>query len=100
MTNDLKLSVRDVVELYSLRWQIELFFKELKSTLGFHQYQFQKFEPVEGWAELALTTFLYLESYRVQQMARCDLPHPNADDKALYANTFCPTFPIKIWTLD
>ncbi len=24
MTNDLKLSVRDVVELYSLRWQIEL----------------------------------------------------------------------------
>jgi hypothetical protein len=73
MTNDLKLSVRDVVELYSLRWQIELFFKEIKSTLGFHQYQFQKFEPVEGWSELALTTFLYLESYRVQQMARRDL---------------------------
>ena len=73
MTNDLRLSVRDVVELYSLRWQIELFFKELKSTLGFHQYQFQKFEPVEGWVELALTTFLYLEWYRVQQMSRRDL---------------------------
>ena len=28
---------------------------------------------MEGWAELALTTFLYLESYRVQQMARRDL---------------------------
>ena len=52
MTNDLRLSVRDVIELYSLRWQIELFFKELKSTLGFHQYQFQKFEPVQAWAEL------------------------------------------------
>ena len=51
MTNDQRLSVRDVIELYSLRWQIELFFKELKSTLGFHQYQFQKFEPVEGWVE-------------------------------------------------
>jgi hypothetical protein len=73
MTNDLQLSVSDVVELYSLRWQIELFFKEIKSTLGFHQYQFRRFEPVEGWAELALTTFLYLESYRVQQMARRDL---------------------------
>ena len=48
----LRLSVRDVIELYSLRWQIELFFKELKSTLGFHQYQFQKFEPVVDWAEL------------------------------------------------
>ena len=49
MTNDLRLSVRDVIEKYSLRWQIELFFKELKSTLGFHQYQFQNFEAVEGW---------------------------------------------------
>jgi hypothetical protein len=73
MTNDQRLSVRDMIELYSLRWQIELFFKELKSTLGFHQYQFQKFEPVEGWMELALTTFLYLEHYRVQQMSRRDL---------------------------
>jgi Transposase DDE domain len=73
MTNDQRLSVRDVVELYSLRWQIELFFKELKSTLGFHQYQFQKFEAVEGWAELTLTAFMYLEWYRVQQMSRRDL---------------------------
>jgi hypothetical protein len=74
MTNDRRLSVRDVVELYSLRWQIELFFKELKSTMGFHQYQFQKFEPVEGWVDLALTAFMYLEWYRVQQMSRRGLP--------------------------
>jgi Transposase DDE domain len=73
MTNDLRLTVRDVVELYSLRWQIELMFKELKSTLGFHQYQFRAFEPVEGWAELAVTAFLYLEWYRAQQLARRDL---------------------------
>jgi hypothetical protein len=70
MTNDPKLTVRDVVELYSLRWQIELFFKELKGTLGFHQYRFQKFAAVTGWVELVLTTFLYLEWYRVQQLAR------------------------------
>jgi hypothetical protein len=50
-----------------------LFFKELKSTLGFHQYGFRDFEAVEGWVELALTTFLYLESYRAQQLARRDL---------------------------
>lgn len=73
MTNDLRLSTRDVVELYSLRWQIELFFKELKSTLGFHQYQFRRFQRVKGWAELALTVFLYLEWYRVQQLSRRDL---------------------------
>jgi DDE family transposase len=73
MTNDVRLSVRDVLELYSLRWQIELFFKELKSHLGFAQYRFQRFEAVEGWVKLALTAFLYLESYRVQQLARRDL---------------------------
>ena len=73
MTNARGLSVRDVIELYAIRWQIELFFKELKSTLGFHQYQFQQFEAVEGWSELALTTFLYLEWYRAEQLARRDL---------------------------
>ena len=73
MTNARGLSVRDVIELYAIRWQIELFFKELKSTLGFHQYQFQEFEAVEGWSELALTAFLYLEWYRAEQLARRDL---------------------------
>jgi len=70
MTNATKLSVRQIVELYSLRWQIELFFKELKSTLGFDQYQFRRFECVESWSQLALTAFLYLEIYRANQLAR------------------------------
>jgi len=73
MTNDLKLPVREVVERYSLRWQIELMFKELKSGLGFHQYRFGNFEAVEGWAELAVTAFLYLEWYRARRLARRDL---------------------------
>jgi hypothetical protein len=73
MTNDLRLSAREVVEGYSLRWQIELMFKELKSTLGFHQYQFREFAAVEGWVALVLTTFLYLEWYRARQLSRRDL---------------------------
>ncbi|HLQ43501.1 MAG TPA: transposase [Planctomycetaceae bacterium] len=70
MTNDTTLTLADVIELYSLRWQIELFFKELKSTLGFHQYRFQRFACVEAWVELALTAFLYLEWIRVRQLTR------------------------------
>lgn len=73
MTNDLRMSVAQIVELYSLRWQIELFFKELKSTLGACQYQFQRFERVEGWMELCLVTYTYLESYRWQQLSRKSL---------------------------
>ena len=48
MTNAIRMSPREVVELDSLRWQIELFWKERKSTLGFAQYRFQKFEAVEA----------------------------------------------------
>jgi hypothetical protein len=73
MTNDRRLSAAEVVELYDLRWQIELFFKELKSTLGFDQYRFRRFERVEGWLELVLVTFLYLEWHRARQLRRSDL---------------------------
>jgi Transposase DDE domain len=73
MTNDLSLSAKQIVELYGLRWQIELFFKELKSTLGFHQYRFRKFDRVEGWDELTQVTILYLEWHRARQLQRRDL---------------------------
>jgi hypothetical protein len=73
MTNDLTLSAAQIVELYDLRWQIELFFKELKSTLGFDQYRFQKFGKVERWVDLCLITVLYLEWYRAEKLARRDL---------------------------
>jgi hypothetical protein len=68
MTNATDLSVREVIELYSLRWQIELFFKELKSTLGFSQYSFRRFEAVRAWVEVAITTVLFLEHERAKRL--------------------------------
>ena len=70
MTNNLQLSTAEIVALYDLRWQIELFFKELKSELGFHQYRFRRFRQVENWVELCLLTFMYLEWCRAGQLAR------------------------------
>ena len=68
MTNDLTMSEAEVVETYSLRWQIELFFKELKSTLGIHQYRFRKYEAVLNWVQVGLLAFLYLEWTRAQKL--------------------------------
>jgi hypothetical protein len=68
MTNAVEMSVSEVIELYSLRWQIELFFKELKSTLGFAQYSFQDFRAVRAWVETAITTVLFLEYERIRHM--------------------------------
>ncbi len=69
MMNALRMSPREVVELYSLRWQIELFLKELKSTLGFAQYRFQNFDAVRAWAEITRATVLFLEQQRAQHLA-------------------------------
>ena len=68
MTNATDLSVSEVIELYSLRWQIELFFKELKSTLGFSQYSFQDFRAVRAWVEMSITTVLFLEHERIKHI--------------------------------
>jgi hypothetical protein len=69
MTDDLSLSVAEIVELYDLRWQIELFFKELKSTLGLGHYRFRKFQAVEAWVRCCMCTFIYLEWYRAKQLS-------------------------------
>lgn len=68
MTNAVHLTESEVIELYSLRWQIELLFKELKSTLGFAQYSFQKFRAVRAWVEMAITTVLFLEYERMRHL--------------------------------
>ncbi len=70
MSNERSLSTADVVALYDLRWQIELFFKELKSTLGLAQYRCRRFRQVEGWVQACLVAFCYLEWYRAGQRAR------------------------------
>ena len=69
MTNATNRSLSEIIELYSLRWQIELFFKELKSTLGFAHYSFQQFSAVRAWVEIAITTVLFLEHLRAERLS-------------------------------
>ena len=68
MTNATDMSPTEVIELYAVRWQIELFFKELKSTLGVNQYQFEQFEAVNAWMNCAITTVLFLEHLRAKRL--------------------------------
>jgi hypothetical protein len=73
LTNDLTRSMAEIVELYDLRWQIELFFKEMKGTLGMADYQLQYFRDVEGWVNCCVLAFLYLEWYRLQMLEQSQL---------------------------
>jgi hypothetical protein len=73
MTNDESLSVQDVIELYQLGWQIELFIKEPRSTPGLDRYRFREFERVETWVKLVLATFIDLEWVRARQLRKRSL---------------------------
>jgi Transposase DDE domain len=61
-------SVR-LVSAYAARWQIEQFFKEMKSGLGMDHYQVRDFVKVEGWVQVCCVAFCYLEYYRLRQQA-------------------------------
>lgn len=68
LTNNTQLTAPQIIELYELRWEIELFFKELKSYLHFADYNFEDFKAAERWVDLVLIAFLLLEYVRLQKL--------------------------------
>lgn len=70
ISNDLTLSVEEIVEYYELRWQIELFFRELKSSIGFNKFKGNSFKAFNRFVSLVLLSFLYLEWTRVEDMTK------------------------------
>ena len=63
-------TARQVVEWYEVRWQVELFFRELKSRMQFECYVLMKFEAVERYLDLLLMGLLLLEQQRLRDMQR------------------------------
>ncbi len=64
-SNDHELTARQIVEFYELRWQIELFFRELKSDLGLGDFQGTDFQAFERYVDLVLLSFMCLEWSRL-----------------------------------
>jgi len=63
-------TARQVIEWYELRWQVELFFRELKSRMQFECYVLMKFAAVERYLDLLLMGLLLLEKQRLTDMQR------------------------------
>jgi hypothetical protein len=64
ISNDMTLPVEEIVEYYELRWQIELFFRELKSVIGFHKFRGNSFTSFARFVSIVLLSFLFLEWMR------------------------------------
>jgi hypothetical protein len=65
LTNRVDWTASEVVCAYAVRWQIEQFFKEMKSELGLSSYRVRSFVEVQGWVQVCLMAFVYLEWYRL-----------------------------------
>lgn len=72
ISNAVTASTEELLLWYSLRWQIELFFKEMKSEIGMCQYKLGAFQRVEGWVNLSVVAFCYLEWTRWQSQQQAN----------------------------
>jgi hypothetical protein len=63
-------TVSQVIQWYEVRWQVELFFREIKSRMQFEHYVLMKFEAVERYLDLLLMGLLLLEQQRLRDMQR------------------------------
>jgi hypothetical protein len=73
-------TARQVIEWYEVRWQIELFFRELKSRMQFGCYVLMKFEAVERYVDFLLMGFLFLEHRRLADMKKAGAPSQRAGE--------------------
>ena len=58
-----------IIEWFEIRWQVEVFFRELKSDLGLEDYRGRDFTACERHYDLTLLAFMVLEQFRVDAMA-------------------------------
>src|SRR5207244_10129823 len=64
------VGAEELLRWYALRWQIELFFKEMKGELGMCQYKTKHFARVVGWVNLVVLSFCYLQWWRGQRLSK------------------------------
>lgn len=64
VTTDTSLSFEDFMKVYSMRWQIEVFFKECKQLLGFGSCQSQTFDAQIASITRSFIIYIILAYYR------------------------------------
>lgn len=64
VTNDLNLSFNQLMEIYHIRWSIEVFFKDAKQYLQLGKCQCNNFDSQIGAATLAMMQYIMLLLYK------------------------------------
>lgn len=95
LTTDLELNFEKAYKIYSIRWSIEVFFKESKQYLGLGKCQSQDFD-----AQIATTTICMIQ-YNILSVAKRFTDYESLGE--LFRNTNADTIQLtvaeKIWKL-
>lgn len=78
ISNDVSMSVMEIVEYYELRWQIELFFREMKCVVGFNRFRGNSFTAYARFVSIALLSFMFLEWMRLLAVEKANSKHKRA----------------------
>jgi hypothetical protein len=65
LTDKIDMNTGEILTIYSYRWQIELYFKELKGYLGLGNYQMLSFRAIVRHVDCVIMSFMYLEYLRI-----------------------------------
>ena len=82
LTDKLDINTAEILTIYSYRWQIELYFKELKSYLGLGNYQMLPFKAIVRHVDCVIMAFMYLEYLRI-----CKLQEEPSSKQWRYSRT-------------
>jgi hypothetical protein len=80
-------TAQQVVQWYEVRWQVEIFFRELNSRLQFGGYVLMKFEAVERYVDLLLMGMLVLEQERLRDLQAQGPPAARGGEAWVQART-------------
>ncbi|MHA1724867.1 MAG: transposase, partial [Promethearchaeota archaeon] len=65
VSNHLRLTGKEIVELYKLRWGIEIDYKFSKQEIGLSEWHLQKKQGILRYLTLCFITSAFLEYYRL-----------------------------------
>ena len=82
LTDKIDMNTGEILTIYSYRWQIELYFKELKSYLGLGNYQMLSFRAIVRHVDCVIMSFMYLEYLRI-----CKLQEEPSSKQWRYSRT-------------
>jgi len=72
--SDPDVSPRQIIEWFEMRWEVEVYFRDLKSYLGLCDYQGTDFKALERHVDLVMLSFMLLDEMRLELMSRSRSP--------------------------